>query len=203
MGKQTAAERKRVSRARLAAGVAKKQPKCNAQRLRESRARRRTARQRAPPPFCPEVLTADMKATLGRRAKAFARSTQGLFTVLLVACAFCGTCAFLNEPKGNAKFSRVAPVGELQLQGGAVTGVGLRAGSWGGHPCGDAVHELSALNPRSSPHFGSLQAASGGALRRWPTPSSRPALCTLHRGCGTPALTARNTTECAVSCWCP
>lgn len=60
-----------------------------------------------------QVLTPAMKRMLKSRLLSMKRSLTGLFTVLMVACAFCGCCTFRNDPGRGMCFKPVAPEGEL------------------------------------------------------------------------------------------
>lgn len=58
-----------------------------------------------------QVFTDMMKQAYQKKAKAYHMSIAGLFTVLMVACAFCGTCCFRASPTREAPFKLVSPVG--------------------------------------------------------------------------------------------
>ena len=59
-----------------------------------------------------QVMTPRMSGMLRRRWPGYTKCLNGFFTVLLVACAFCGSCTFKNDPKQGFKFVKVAAEGE-------------------------------------------------------------------------------------------
>ena len=52
-----------------------------------------------------------MREQLKKKWAKYTGSFVNLFTVLLLACAFCGRCAFRNDPSRGMAFKKVAPVG--------------------------------------------------------------------------------------------
>lgn len=136
---RSVADRKRASRARAATGAPKRArcsdadymrayrqrlkakkgtsqaPATPAQRKRAHRARQKALAAAAARVLraekAPEVLTPEMRYLLKRRWKTYHESLQFLFTMLLVACAFCGTCGFKNDVRGGVNFKRVSPTG--------------------------------------------------------------------------------------------
>ena len=136
---RTAADRKRASRARAATGAPKPVNKTTAERCKAYRQRLKAKKGSSPAPAtptqrkraqrarkkvlaaaaarilkakkAPQVLTPEMRYLLKRRWKTYHESLQFLFTMLLVACAFCGTCGFKNDVRGGINFKRVLPTG--------------------------------------------------------------------------------------------
>lgn len=58
------------------------------------------------------VLTPSMQSLLRKKLPRFNKAVTAMFTVLMVACAFCGSCTFRSSPKGVHKFVKVEPEGE-------------------------------------------------------------------------------------------
>lgn len=56
-------------------------------------------------------MTPAMTDMLHKRWPAYTKCLKGLFTALLVVCAFCGSCTFKNDPKQSLKFVKVAAEG--------------------------------------------------------------------------------------------
>ena len=61
---------------------------------------------------CVQVMTSGMTAMLQARWRRYMKCLNGFFTVLLVVCAFCGSCTFKNDPKQGMKFVKVVAEGE-------------------------------------------------------------------------------------------
>ena len=65
-----------------------------------------------------QVMTPSMTGMLMKRWASYTRCLTGFFTVLMVACAYCGSCTFNNDPRGGMKFVKVAAEGREREEGG-------------------------------------------------------------------------------------